>query len=90
MERKQGDRVCAISHTDDEHIYLYGYGVYEGKEVPPKNVGGLNIGIPNPKIRLDNGDVVYGCECWWGTVEGVKKMLDGDEREIVYIKPKRG
>ena len=23
----------------------------------------------NPKIRLDNGTVVWGCECWWGDAE---------------------
>lgn len=23
----------------------------------------------NPKIELDNGDIVYGCQCYWGRVE---------------------
>lgn len=23
----------------------------------------------NPKIVLDNGKVVWGCECWWGSEE---------------------
>jgi len=22
----------------------------------------------NPKIRLDTGDIVYGCQTWWGRV----------------------
>ena len=29
----------------------------------------------NPKIRLDNGDIIWGCECWWAPEEHVKKML---------------
>ena len=31
----------------------------------------------NPKIRLDSGKVVWGCECWWGPEEVVKKTLEG-------------
>jgi hypothetical protein len=23
----------------------------------------------NPKIKLDNGDVVYGCQVWWEPIE---------------------
>ncbi len=26
----------------------------------------------NPKILLDSGDVVWGCECWWGPEAEVK------------------
>jgi hypothetical protein len=40
----------------------------------------------NPRIRLDNGKVVYGCECWWGNEEKVKKMLEQySEIKIVDI-----
>ena len=42
-----GDRVGAISHADDDKIYIFGFGVYEGKFIPPKEVGGFNLGIPN-------------------------------------------
>ena len=24
----------------------------------------------NPRIRLSDGSVIWGCECWWGEVEG--------------------
>ncbi len=30
----------------------------------------------NPKIRLDNGKIVWGCECWWGSEEEVKKQIE--------------
>ena len=32
-------------------------------------------GIPNPKIILDNGDIVWGWECWWCSVEKFEKSL---------------
>lgn len=28
-----------------------------------------NIGFPTPKIMFDDGDVIYGIECWWEVVE---------------------
>lgn len=30
----------------------------------------------NPKIRLDNGSVVWGCECWWGSEGKTKKAVE--------------
>jgi hypothetical protein len=27
----------------------------------------------NPRIRLDSGQFVWGCECWWGDEEGFEK-----------------
>jgi hypothetical protein len=33
-------------------------------------------GTGNPKIQLDSGETVYGCECWWGGETNVKKRLD--------------
>lgn len=23
----------------------------------------------NPRIRLDSGDILWGCECWWGPAD---------------------
>ena len=84
MSYEIGERVAAISHTQDNTVYLYGFGVYEGDYIPPKEVGGFNIsGMPNPRIRLDNGKVVYGCECWWGDESRVKEEIKN--MEIIYI-----
>jgi len=58
-----GERVGAFLGAGDNIIAFLGYGVYQGVEVPPKEIGGLNLGFENPKIVLDNGDVVWGCEC---------------------------
>jgi hypothetical protein len=35
MKYEQGLRVVAISHTEGDTLYIFGYGVYEGDFVPP-------------------------------------------------------
>lgn len=46
---------------------------HNAEEVPPPELvermtlkGGVLIPYPgNPRIELDSGDVVYGCQVWW-------------------------
>jgi len=89
---KIGERVGAVSSADETTVYLFGYGVYEGEEIPPKEVIMLGRryidlcpGNTNPKIKLDDGKVVYGCECWWGSEDAVKKAIAGRKVEVVSI-----
>lgn len=80
-----GQRVGAISHSDADRIFLFGFGVYEGGHVPPGDVGGFNMGLPTPRIRLDSGQVVWGCECRWGPEDQIRQHLEGKivvERDI--------
>lgn len=75
-----GSRVGAILGADEDVVKFLGYGVYEGDEVPDENAQGFGpilreMKRPNPKIRLDSGKVVWGCECWWGPEEATKKKL---------------
>jgi hypothetical protein len=39
----------------------------------------LDASLPflNPRIRLDDGKVVWGCECWWGDEEAVDQQYEG-------------
>lgn len=81
--RTPGTRVGAILSADKETVRLLGYGTYIGNEIPPE--GPLHkIGIPNPKIQLDNGDVVWGYQCWWGDEEEVKCSIGG--RQVIEVK----
>jgi hypothetical protein len=71
MKHEIGSRVFAISHSTCDSIYLYGFGVYEGDFVPVEAAGWLaksarELEHKNPRTRLDSGEVVYGCECYWG------------------------
>jgi len=72
MSRTVGQRVVAIRDGKDGVIYYFGEGVYAGDFQPPDSIGGFNIGLPNPRIDLDSGQTVWGCECWWGPVDELR------------------
>lgn len=80
-----GDRVGAILKSDDTGtIWLLGYGNYLGEQVPDPELGvsswvmeafGIDRMDPEPCIRLDSGQLVYGCECWWSTEQDIQDLL---------------
>lgn len=77
-----GDRVGVILGAENGVVEFLGYGEYKGEEVPETAVGWVaeavqKAGMTNPKIELDNGSVVWGCECWWGPEEVVQSKLKG-------------
>jgi hypothetical protein len=78
-----GTRVIAIrdgsSDGSNGTLNIYGYGKYVGNEVPPADAPGLNLGLPNPKIELEGGGVVWGMQCWWGPAEQTEKQYEGWE-----------
>lgn len=65
--REVGQRVGAIRNA-----------VYEGDHIPPEEIG---LGFLNPRIKLDNGGTIYGCQCWWASEEHIKREI-GDRRVI--------
>ena len=72
--------------AEDKIVAFLGCGVYEGDFVPTEAVGYLADKARlhekrNPRIRLDNGKVVYGCECWWGYEERIKKFKEKNKLE---------
>lgn len=72
---KPGDRVGVMCGSDGKTVEFFGFGVYVGDEVPPATAGGFNFGRKNPKLQLDNGKVVWGCESWWGLEAEMKERL---------------
>lgn len=72
------ERVIAIQKSDEKNVYIYGYGEYVGEEPCPKL-----FNIKNPKIILDNGNVIWGCECWWGNADRVEKEIIKNRKVIV-------
>jgi hypothetical protein len=70
-----GIRVTAIRNADanTKTLYIYGHGTYLGNFIPAEE--GLNWPIPNSKIQLDNGSIIWGFQCWWGSEEGFQKIL---------------
>lgn len=82
---EKGTRVTALFCVRKDTAEVIGSGVYEGNEIPPENIGGYNIGLPNPKIVLDSGIVIWGCECWWGPEEDVKKYIEKHQLQTVQV-----
>lgn len=76
MKTSIGSRVGVILGTDNMVVNWLGYGTYQGEQIPPTGVGGYNYGLPTPKLVLDNGDVVWGCESWWGSEADIKAQLE--------------
>ena len=78
-------RVGALLGYKDGVVELLGYGTFEGNFMLPEEACGFNFGQDNLRIRLDNGDVVWGCECWWGEEERFKKMYIETAKEVKII-----
>jgi hypothetical protein len=76
-----GSRIGAFLDADKDGVKWLGWGKYVGDEVPPKTIGGFNTGRSNPKLEMDNGDVVWGCECWWGDAEKMKGRLESYKKQ---------
>ncbi len=94
MRAKVGDRVLAVRDSSETQANVYGAGVYAGDEVPdsaPGEMGAMlrEAGVSNPKIVLDNGKVVWGCECWWGAEDLLRKRLAGKNVVEVDIEADR-
>lgn len=45
--------------------------------------GNWPLRLANPKLELDNGDIVWGQECWWGSEEEVRRQFGN--RKIVEV-----
>ncbi len=65
---------------------FYGEGVYLGDRVPDIEPF-RSSGIRNPCIRLDDGTLVWGFQCWWGPVKAVEEIYGPMKREQVPVNP---
>jgi len=89
---KVGDQVGVIASYVDGKLELFGFGTYQGSSVPETDEVMLwgaplkELGIESPCILLENGEKLYGCECWWGPTEFVQKYIDA-AKEVVNITP---
>lgn len=82
MRTPIGARVAAIHNMTETTVFLYGYGVYDG-DYPFEIMPGLTL--DNPRITLDNGQVVFGAQCWWGPEELTKQKFNGRPVEMVPV-----
>ena len=52
------------------------------QELLDKTGGELIEILTNPKIALDSGEIVYGCQVWWEKVEDNNDENDEDPKDI--------
>jgi hypothetical protein len=79
---KIGSQVTALISTNNKEVLVLGRGVYVGDFEPPEGIPGLK----SPKIVLDNGDVVWGCECWWAETEIIDAMVKKHQDNGAQVK----
>jgi len=83
---KIGDRIGAILSVDGNAkiIEFLGYGVYEGQfpvEALAEFIEGMTgekasqEDILNPRMKLDNGQTVWGYQVWWGPEDAIKDQV---------------
>lgn len=88
-----GCRVGAILSGDNTEVHLLGFGTYDGEHEPPFGPMGAPMSVidemkkrgelpadwtwKNPRITLDDGRVVWGCQCWWGPEDAIRKRIEG-------------
>lgn len=78
------ERVTAAICVKNGKALIAGHGNYVGDVVPPPGVALMGIelhelGHKNPKIELDNGNVIWGCQCWWGPETKMAEEMTGLE-----------
>ncbi|MCK9558593.1 MAG: hypothetical protein M0R50_11225 [Candidatus Cloacimonetes bacterium] len=74
--------------TEVQKAFIEHYKYPDGttaNQISEEHKKALNSLLSNPRIRLDNGDVVWGCQCWWGSVDRVKGMIGDRKVEIVPV-----
>lgn len=85
-----GDRVGALMSAGEGVVKVFGFGVRVEDKVPPANAGGFGAvlhqaGATNPCLKLDSGKEVFGCECWWGPEDAIKRKFEDCTFEEVDI-----
>jgi len=90
---KEENNIITVQDADDKEVRIFGYGKYVGDEIPPKDTTGAfgldlhKMGVKNPKIVLEDGSIVWGCQCWWANRE---KFEIGNRRIKIVPLPEGG
>ena len=76
-----GERVLIVKDCRSGGIATGQTGIYEGRHPRPES------GWENPRIRLQDGSVIWGCECWWTSVRSAGP-LDQEQKLLEKHKAK--
>lgn len=74
---------CVVSaNVETKRMEMFGYGTFQSYGTIPADLkGGIydmvrSVGYDGKiaVLKLDNGKLVYGCECWWGPEDRIKGL----------------
>ena len=85
----KGKRVGAIKGFEKDTLEVFGFGEYIGDEIPPSySIGYSRImssgNQKDRKILLDDGNIIYGSECWIFDESIARKSMKSYEH-IEYV-----
>lgn len=68
-------------------VSFLGYGEYTGESLPDEGLSGFSeilrkSGVKVPRIVLDSGEVIFGCECWWDEEYKVREVLSNSQKIV--------
>lgn len=91
FEFEVGTRVCTVlgGNIENKTMYSYGFGEIVAFEIPPLMVGGWNYGEVTAKVRLDNGAIVWGCECMLVEALHALEVIETHDQKVVIQLPER-
>lgn len=78
-----GERVLALRNATATEVFVFGEGTYLGElTIPPGTPTPIGVTteantFKNVCIQLDDGALVWGCQCWWGPVEMTRQKFAG-------------
>ena len=71
-------RVRIVEDCREGHLATGMLGEYEEK------VYAVGLNRMTPKITLDDGDIIYGCECWWEEYQEDKSLEQAQEELFAH------
>jgi hypothetical protein len=96
MTKNIGGRVGALLGAKGRLVELLGYGTYDGHHPIDDDACGWmadalrenrdeGLYCENPRITLDDGSHVWGCECWWGSEDDMHERIQewADEGRVI-------
>ena len=75
-----GNKVVIVKDCREEEMATGQIGILEAGTYMP------SLAWPNPRIRLQDGSVIWGCECWWASVENAPQMQENLEKQKALLR----
>lgn len=82
--KPQDTRVGAYASLNGDTMELFGYGILEDNSIPNTDDVKMfgkslkEMHLAKPSIKLDSGERIWVCECYWGPESEIQKKRKTD------------